>query len=317
MVILLSISITCRANEGEAVHQETVYVTVGVLDIDSIDSAKQNFTVNLYLQFRWFDPGLAHDGANPVRRSLGEIHAPRILLLNQQKAWSSLVDVAEISPKGEVVYHSRLWGDFSQPLDLKKFPFDSHTFEIPILAIGYSGEPVLLLSDPAEESFMANRLSVADWSIQKWHANPRDIGLTGNKKTPGYVFAFFAERNYNHYLLKIIIPLILISAMSWVVFWIDPTLTATQLSVSVTAILTLIAYQIALSGNTPNISYLTRMDVFLFGSTLLVFSALVEVVYTSTLSQKGRLELARKADLTCRILFPATYLVIALVSLQW
>jgi hypothetical protein len=317
LALFLLISMAGWASEGVEGDRESVYVTVGILDVDAINSAEQNFTVNIYVQFRWTDPKLAHGGDNHIRRNLAEIQAPRILLLNQQKAWSSMLSVVDISPEGEAVYRTRLWGDFSQPLDLQKFPFDSHTFEIPIIAIGNSGMPALLLSDPAEESFIADRLSVTDWEIQEWQGKSQDLELTRNNAVPGFVFTFRAERIYNNYLIKFIIPLILISAMSWVVFWIDPTESGSQLSVAVTTVLTLIAYNIALSSKLPEIPYLTRMDLLLFGSTLLVFSALIEVVFTSRLAKTGRLELARKTDLTCRILFPAMYLLIATASLRW
>ena len=88
-----------------------------------------------------------------------------------------------------------------------------------------------------------------------------------------------------------------------------------QLSVAVTAALTLIAYHIALAGKLPDIPYLTRMDKFLFGSTLLVFTALLEVVFTSRLAGAGRLRLARSMDRVCAILFPLTFIAIAAYAL--
>ena len=60
-----------------------------------------------------------------------------------------------------------------------------------------------------------------------------------------------------------------------------------------------------------DIPYLTRMDLFLFGSTLLVFSALLEVVVTSRLVRGGNANLARRTDPVCRLVFPAIYLLVA------
>jgi hypothetical protein len=317
LALLLLISGHGWASEVAEGKQETIYVTAAILDVDAINSAEQNFTINMFVKFRWTDPKLAHDGDDHIRRNLADIEAPRVLLLNRQKSWSSMLDVVDVSPEGDVEYSGHLWGDFSQPLDLQKFPFDSHTLEIPIIALSSSGKPTLLLPDPAEESFMADRLSVADWRIQELQGKSRDIKLSRKNDAHGFVLTFRAERIYFHYLIKFIIPLILISAMSWVVFWIDPTETGSQLSVAVTAVLTLIAYHIALTGKLPDIPYLTRMDLFLFGSTLLVFSALIEVVFTSRLAKTGRLEIARKIDLACRPLFPVFYVLIATISLRW
>ena len=88
-----------------------------------------------------------------------------------------------------------------------------------------------------------------------------------------------------------------------------------QLLVSIAAVLTLIAYHIALTGKLPDIPYLTRMDLFLFGSTLLVFSSLLEVVLTSRLAKAERLDFARRVDGASRLLFPLVYLLIAYLAL--
>jgi hypothetical protein len=302
LLLLLNLLVMAPAN---AVQQ--VYVTVGVLDVDAINSADQSFTLNIFAQFRWQDPLLAHDGDSIVRRQLTDIPAPRFLLLNQQRSWSTLLNVVDITPQGEAVYRMRLWGDFSQIMRLREFPFDSHVFEVPVIAIAHTTGAVELLADPKMPSFMADQLSVADWTIDNWTAEPRKIEITRGDITNGFVFAFEAKRISSHYLIKFIIPLFLIVAMSWVVFWIDPAESGSQLSVSVTSVLTLIAYHIALTGKLPDISYLTRMDLFLFGSTLLVFLSLIEVVATSRLAKSGRLELARRFDIVCRVAFPLGY----------
>jgi hypothetical protein len=296
--------------DGPEQKVSTVYLSVGVLDVDSISSAQQSFTLNIYLQFRWLDPALAHSGESTIRRNLNEISAPRFLLVNRQKTWSTLLNVVDISPQGEALYRMRLWGDFSQPLHLQDFPFDTQEFNIPIVALG-DGDLVKLVPDPEAESFMASSLSVADWRITEWSGDTADIELTRNDSVEGFIFRFQAERIYNHLVIKFIIPLILIVMMSWIVFWIDPLESGSQLSVAVTAALTLIAYHIALAGKLPDIPYLTRMDIFLFGSTLMVFSALLEVVITSRLARAGRLTLARWIDRVCSLLFPASYIAIA------
>jgi hypothetical protein len=295
---------------------QPVYVSVGMLDVDAISSADQSFTINIYIQFRWLDPALAHDGDGPIRKSLSDISAPRFILVNRQKTWSSLLDVVEISPNGEAIYRMRLWGDFSQPLRLFDFPFDTHTFTVPILALSLDGGTLRLEPDPNVESFMADELSVADWNINSWSAKTDMIELTRGDAPQGFSFSFEATRIHNHYVIKYIIPLILIVMMSWIVFWIDPKESGSQLSVAVTAALTLIAYHIALASKLPDIPYLTRMDKFLFASTLMVFSALLEVVITSRLAGAGRVQLARLMDRVCGLLFPALFIAIAAYSLS-
>ena len=113
-----------------------VRITAYVLDVDAVDSANQSFTLPLYFEVRWRDPRLAHDGAGPVSRGAGQIWYPQIKIANQQRVWRTFDLIAQVYPDGEVVGRQRLWGDFSQPLDLADFPFDRHDFGIQIVAAG-------------------------------------------------------------------------------------------------------------------------------------------------------------------------------------
>ena len=60
----------------------------------------------------------------------------------------------------------------------------------------------------------------------------------------------------------------------------------------------------------PKVAYMTRLDYFILGSTILVFITLIEVLITSALAKAKRKSVAKKWDLWCRWLFPAAFLVL-------
>jgi gamma-aminobutyric acid receptor subunit beta len=124
----------------------------------------------------------------------------------------------------------------------------------------------------------------------------------------GYTFEFHATRLGQYYLLKVILPLLLIVMMSWTVFWIDPTNGGPQISVAVTSMLTLIAYRFAIGSEVPKLPYLTRLDAFILASSILVFLSLIEVMLTTKLATDNRIDLARTIDRRCRIFFPLTFI---------
>ena len=103
--------------------------------------------------------------------------------------------------------------------------------------------------------------------------------------------------------------------MSWIVFWIDPKESDSQISVAITAMLTLIAYRFAVGSDLPKVSYLPRLDYFILGSTILVFASLLEVVITSSYARTGRLERARAIDRWSSWLFPAIFLLFSVQAL--
>jgi hypothetical protein len=79
------------------------------------------------------------------------------------------------------------------------------------------------------------------------------------------------------------------------------------LGVATSSILTLIAHRFVLASLLPRLPYMTRMDYFTVGSTLLVFLALLVVVLTSFLSTWGRAVAARRVDLVARAAFPGAF----------
>jgi hypothetical protein len=125
----------------------------------------------------------------------------------------------------------------------------------------------------------------------------------------GYVFEFTASRNLQHYILKVILPLVLIVMMSWSVFWTEPTNSSTQFSIAVTSMLTLIAYRFAVDTQLPRLPYMTRLDVFFLISTLLVFFSLIEVLVTTILDNNQQIARAKKLDRCCRVIVPAIFVI--------
>jgi hypothetical protein len=123
-------------------------------------------------------------------------------------------------------------------------------------------------------------------------------------------------RRGGYYIGKVIIPLVMIVAMSWVVFWMDPRESGVQISVAITAILTLIAYRFAIGTNVPKLEYMTRLDLFILGSSLLVFASLIQAMITSAFAKTDRYPKAREIDLWCRCLFPIVFVLIALETLM-
>jgi gamma-aminobutyric acid receptor subunit beta len=114
------------------------------------------------------------------------------------------------------------------------------------------------------------------------------------------------------YIWKVILLLILIVAMSWTVFWIDPENIGIQISIAITSMLTLIAYRFAIDLVVPRVPYATRLDEFIFGGTALIFLSLVEVNVTSRLVHNGRKVLAEKIDGFSRVFFPLIFVIVVL-----
>ncbi len=162
---------------------------------------------------------------------------------------------------------------------------------------------------------MAEQLTVTDWNVKGWDAYAANIDLGRTLPTPpGVVFELQVERLVGFYIIKVLIPLMLIVFMSLVVLFIDPAQMGPRFSISITAILTLIAYRFLLGNLLPKISYLTYMDYFLFGSMFLVFGVLVESSITARWVNNDNKTRALKLDYWARLAFVVLFMFILIFS---
>ena len=295
-----------------------VRVLVYVIDVDEIDSANQSFAASVYVEARWSIPALRHKGPGPLYRSLGDVWNPRLTIVNLQQQWSGFPDAVEISPDGEVVYRQRIWGRFSQPLDLLDFPFDRQLLDIRFASVGQLENEVKIIPLKLEHgrgSGIGEHFSIPDFSVVSWKAESRPyMAFKGSPGTAGFLFQIEMARSPVYYLVKIIIPLCLIVMMSWAPNWIDPEQIGANLGISATSFLTLVAYLFATAVLLPRVSYITRMDRFILLSTVIVFMSLVQTVASAALVRRGKIRLVHRTDLASRIVYPIFLLMILYVS---
>jgi hypothetical protein len=304
------------ARPGASAGPTEVQVAAFFADILRIDSAAQTFNVHLMLVFQWRDPSLAAPGSAPRIFSLSDIWSPRWLVANSNGLQEELPPVAVVAPDGAVVARQTLLGTLSEPMNLRRFPFDREVFHINLVTPGYRPEEIAFMPSAAAEKVglsdgvgKVSPLSIQDWTVTRVSARPSPYTFALGEREAGYTIEFAAKRNPAHYVLKVILPLVLIVMMSWLVFWIDPTLSASQISVAVTSMLTLIAYRFSIGADVPKLPYLTLLDTFILISSILVFLSLIEVMVTAAMAVKGRVEAARAVDRHSRWAFPLVFLV--------
>ena len=303
---------------AEAGTPTEIAVAVFILDLDGIDSQNQSFEANVFLYAHWQDPRLAHDGKGPRQITPQEIWTPNLQILNQQRVIKTLRDIVYVHPDGLVEWKQRYWGNFSQPLNLRTFPFDEQDMCVQVSsATGGQGKDITYVQSTRLPSGHARTLSVADWRLTDWSAEPMKLDLADSlPPQPIFQMTMHVQRNAGYYIVKVLIPLILIVAMSWIVFWIDPTEAGTQISVAITTMLTLIAYRFAVDSSLPNVSYLTALDYFIMLSTVLVYASLIEVLVTTKMAKRDHLqERARTVDKWCRGIFPMLFVLVGVETL--
>lgn len=295
-----------------------VQVGIFVIDVDEVNSADQNFSASVYYIAQWQNPLLEHPGPGPKIASLTEVWNPRLTIVGQQMAWKSYPDAVEIKPDGTVTLRQKLWGRFSQPLKLQDFPFDRQVLSLHLAAAGMSEDDVKMTPYQFKSggtSTIAHEFSLPDFQVASFEATPTPyLPVSGEDGVAGYELKIEVIRLTMYYFLKVIVPLCLIVIMSWLPRWISLDQAGTNIGISTSAFLTLVAYMFAITMLLPKVSYVTRMDRFILLSTLMVFLGLLHTVADNFLLNRGYRQTAERLQFWSRIAYPAFLVGVLLLS---
>jgi hypothetical protein len=278
-----------------------------------ITGSDQSFYADFYIGATWHDPSLA--GGSEARRNfdLNDVWHPGLLIVNQRSANRSLPEVVRVDPEGNVLYNQRTTGRFSAPMNLRDFPLDEQSLHLWVVATDGPVDEVQLVQMEAS-TLRAEQLSITDWDVGDIRLEQADYSATPNAVLiSGLSLRIDVDRRVEYYLIQVLIPLIAIVMMSWSVYWVDPSVVATRMGVAVTTMLTLIAYRFMLGNLVPRLSYLTRLDYFMFGATTLVVLTLFVMAGASYLKSRGRDAAVARIDRFGRMAFPVIFALFTLV----
>ena len=288
-----------------------VEVRTFVADVFDIDNIDQAFSADIYVSATWKDPRLA--GATTRKLALTDVWHPSFSIVNERDLDELLPFVVTVEPDGQVTYEQRLIGSLSARMDLREFPYDRQTLSVSIVSLGYTPEEVeLWTASELTEGF--EDFSISDWHVTLQRSVVKPIVIPSTGKHLSHVeYQMGAERYFGYYLWVMYVPLVFIVLMAWMVFWIDPSLIPSQIALSTASVFSLIAFRFSIRLSLPAVSYMTRIDQFVLGCTVLVFLALGQAVMTGRLAKQGREDLARRLDQWGRWLYLAAFVLIVAV----
>ncbi len=301
----------------DATTPTPVHVGLYLVNLHDVIGSEQSFLADVMVKAEWRDPRLAGKGSEVRSLPLDEIWSPRLQLANQRSVTAALPRRVEVDASGRVTYRQLFSGRFAAPMSFTDFPFDRHRLDVQLVTLGYSpAEIALLYEDKGSRSGRAARLSVTDWKVGPARVVRADY-LTGPGERPlaGVALQWEVRRHLAYPAVQVVLPLVLIVIMGWTALWPAPAAVPPRISIAVTTMLTLIAYRFALARSLPNLAYLTRMDYFIVGSTLLVFLVVVVVTLSSRLLSQGRQQLVERLDRWAIVAYPLLFVVV--FALSW
>lgn len=216
--------------------------------------------------------------------------------------------------------------------DFKNYPFDKQVLPIILEHSILPDENLKLISDDA--SHIKSKQAQNMWGlgsdivqqnrngfrpdsakyIKSQYVYSTDFGdpkFQNSTKYSRINYSVFVSRNYLPYLLKVLIPLIVILILAYLVFYLPADRIEVSSALAVTSLLSAVAFQISVSDNLPSVGYLTSLDKVFYFSYFLIAVAMLQTMYTFYLdrSTEKRKLLAYRLDMIFKYAFPLIFIM--------
>ena len=302
------------------VDNKPVNVKVGLFltNLIEVDEVKEMFHISGYLFLTWKDPRLAFSPAGgDTDRSYNpdNIWVPRVFLVNATVQREKTNINVRGNPDGTIHYLELFKAELTTSFYLEPFPFDTESLEMFVdpflderdtMTLEYDNQVGGVGTEPFVE--------LAQWKIlgvqgaERRHA----IAKTG-KEISELEIDVVVQRRYRYYIWKVFLPLLAMVAIAYSAFWIKTSDYYTQISITLTAILTEIAFLFAISSSLPKVPYLTFIDAFFLMSFAFSCACIVELVAVHQSQERSRPEYAARVRTISRILYPLVYIAVFVI----
>jgi len=286
-----------------------VRVSVGAFlnDIQNLDLKSHSYGVDIYLWFRWKEKGI-----DP---------AATFEFMNPYELWghvrTRIYPEPIRLPDGSYYQVVRNQGRFSRKLKLYDYPFDEQNLTVELEdmdmtsdKLAYEADARGLIVNPSLElpGFTIGRpeFKVSEVSYATNFGDPRPPPKTAHSRV---TINIPIARPAMTYGVKLLLPILSVIFCAALMFLFHPKHVDSRVGIGITALLTIVALQITLNGDLPEVAYLVLMDKIYLGAYLYVIAGLAVVVKTTWLLESK--DYARAVRLDRRSLVFLTLLYLA------
>jgi branched-chain amino acid transport system substrate-binding protein len=303
--------------------QRVVYTGVYLNEIQRVDVARESFAADIYLWLR-FAKDAGPDAADPTD----------ILFPTQIGGSFDRSRPSERRARGDGTEYWlwRVQGEFRNDFDLRRFPFDQQTLRLPFFNVRAANDRIVYVIDRAGPDIGgAVRATASDdafRNITQWRfldAGQRrenlvtqsglgDLDRTaaeGGRELSGFLATFDLHRESLTTLLKTLLPLLLMSFISFASLFFPNALVKEKVTVAITGALSGAVLLGAINNQLGNIGYMVAVEYVFYAFFALALLCIVAVLAAERLRAAKRETPARVVEWVTR----GVYAVATAVSL--
>ncbi|ELU17488.1 hypothetical protein CAPTEDRAFT_228357 [Capitella teleta] len=260
---------------------KTVFVELRVvfLKIGEIDTLKEQYSADTFIQAKWREPALDGKTTEELKRiDLDRFWNPLLFIenvLSETKEATWLTASTNSRAEAFVLERRRVRGVFMENLELNDFPLDVQDLTVTITSERPDTE-IDIIPDENEMSGINVQTFVdqQEWRLHE-HIEVSKKVMTqeyssSNRCHPALSVTCRAARRPGYFYWNVFLVMFFISALSFATFAVSPELPQNRLQLSFTLLLTSITFKFVINQSLPKISYLTYMDKYVLLSLVIL-----------------------------------------------
>ncbi|MEM2249385.1 MAG: hypothetical protein QXP16_01665 [Candidatus Bathyarchaeia archaeon] len=272
-----------------------VYVGVWLVNVEKVDLAASSYRLDFYLWFKF----------NSSEISLSDVKKFEFV----NGPLGPFTPIEEDETRGYVEY--RIKGDFIKTFDFTDYPFETHTLTIELEHKELDVSSLRYIAD--QNSTVDEAINVAGWEIGGYNATETEHSY-GGEIFSRFIFNIQLRRPMLSSFVKSVLPIIVITTISLLTFFISPQNFGQRIGLGVTTLMSATAFHLSLLSGLPPIGYLTFADRMMMSVYVIFLYNLSVSVYIMKLVDAKKIEDATKFNKKAMEVLAA--LIIALIIIQ-
>ncbi|XP_061632381.1 neuronal acetylcholine receptor subunit alpha-7-like [Phyllopteryx taeniolatus] len=255
-------------------HTLTVHFSITLMQIMDVDEKNQILTMNVWLQMQWYDHYLQwnqseYPGVKNLRFTADQVWTPDILLYN------SVHDKFDATFKTNVLVNSSGFCEYLPPgifmstcnVDVRWFPFDIQRCELKFGSRTFDG---WLLDIQMKDADVSGYMPNGEWDLLEVLGGRNEVFYECcTEPYPDVTFVVTLRRRTLYYTLNLLIPSVLLSSMTLLVFLL-PAKSGEKISLGITVLLSLTVFMLMVAEIMPATSDSIPLIGQYFASTMVI-----------------------------------------------
>lgn len=293
-----------------------VIVGAYINDIQELDFKANNYVVDLYVWFRWRAPDLDPSKTMEFMNRYA----------SDDNVRETLYDAPKAMPDGSLYSIIRYQGRFSTKFPLEKYPFDTQLLKVVMEDSVSAANKQVYVPDTDGGINLNPQITLPGFKVGKptmqiaSNAYPTNFGDVSEPEADAYsrlALSIPVTRPIVAMSIKTFVPIMLIVVCAALVFFVRPRYIEGRIGLGITALLTLVALQLASGASLPDVDYLMMLDKIYLLAYLFIIIALARVVATSWHSDEAHAERTiSRTDRVWAVALLATYFA-ANIAVAW